>query len=443
MKNIVLFYFTLLIFLSASAEELNVIIDSNRFLDNSNNTILEINYQVPYNDLQFEKTELGFEALLDVNISISKAEKELHKQDFTNNIIVTEHDITLSNQSFKDKISITLSKSGFLISVIFISNENEKKWEYEFEILSRESLVSDLEFSSFVIADTTDYLRKFHRDGKLFIVNPSHIFELQTNEKIFLYYELQNFFTNENNELDFSENIYLIRKEETIKKIESKIKREAAEKIYQIKEIDFSAFKPGLYDLRLEIIDNVSGIKQTREDFFCIKEKISRTPRNFPELEDEFRLIRYFLSSVEQKKWKNLSENGKLNFLERFWFTHDSNPATEKNEFLEETKERIAYCNLHFSHFKDGWQTDMGRIYIRNGKPDEVIKANTGLNARYIQRDYQIWKYRMDQIRTYIFLDLQTSGNFKIIYIDNDFNETGWQNFDIYLGDDFDWSLIE
>ncbi|NQV17959.1 MAG: GWxTD domain-containing protein [Armatimonadetes bacterium] len=443
MKKSVLFYFTLLIFLSASAEELNVIVDNNRFLDNSNNTILEINYQVPYNDLQFEKTELGFEALLDVNISISKAGKELHNQEFTNNIIVTEHDKTLSDQSFKDKISIVLSKSGFLISVIFCNNENEKKWEYEFEILSRESLVSDLEFSSFVIADTTDYLQKFHRDGKLFIVNPSHIFELQTNEKIFLYYELQNFFTNENNELDFSENIYLIRKEETIKKIESKIKREATEKIYQIKEIDISAFEPGLYDLHLEIIDNVSGIKQTREDFFCIKEKTSRTPRNFPELEDEFRLIRYFLSSAEQKKWKNLSENGKLNFLERFWFTHDSNPATEKNEFFEEIKERIAYCNLHFSHFKDGWETDMGRIYIRNGKPDEVIKANTGLNARYIQRDYQIWKYRMDQIRTYIFLDLQTSGNFKIIYIDNDFNETSWQNFDKYLGDDFDWSLIE
>jgi len=443
MKKLGLFYFILLIFLSASAEELNVIVDNNRFLDISNNTILEINYQVPYNELQFEKTELGFEALLDVKISISKSGKELHKQEFTNNIIVTEHDKTLSDQSFKDKISITLSKSGFLISVIFISKKKKKKWEYEFEILSRESLVSDLEFSSFVIADTTDYLQKFHRDGKLFIVNPSHIFELQTNEKIFLYYELQNFFTNENNELDFSENIYLIRKEETIDKIESKIKREAAEKIYQIKEIDFSSFKPGLYDLRLEIIDNVTGIKQTREDFFCIKEKISRTPRIFPELEDEFRLIRYFLSSAEQKRWKNLSENGKLNYLERFWFTRDSNPATEKNEFLEEIKERIAYCNLHFSHFKDGWKTDMGRIYIRNGKPDEVIKANTGLNARYIQRDYQIWKYRMDQIRTYIFLDLQTSGNFKIIYIDNDFNETSWQNLDKYLGDDFDWSLIE
>ena len=443
MKKNVLFYFILLIFLSASAEELNVIVDSNRFLDMSNNTILEINYQVPYKELQFEKTELGFEALLDVKISISKAGKELHKQDFTNNIIVTEQDKTFSDQSFKDKISIVLSKSGFLISVIFISNENEKKWEYEFEIISRESLVSDLEFSSFMVADTTDYLQKFHRDGKLFIVNPSHIFELQTNEKIFLYYELQNFFTNENNELDFSENIYLIRKEETIKKIESNIKREAAEKIYHIKEIDFSSFKSGLYDLRLEIIDNVSGIKQTREDFFCIKEKTSRTPRIFPELEDEFRLIRYFLSSAEQKKWKNLSENGKLNFLERFWFTRDSNPATEKNEFLEEIKERITYCNLHFSHFKDGWETDMGRIYIRNGKADEVIKANTGLNARYIQRDYQIWKYRMDQIRTYIFLDLQTSGNFKIIYSDYDFNETSWQNYDIYLGDDFDWSLIE
>jgi len=129
--------------------------------------------------------------------------------------------------------------------------------------------------------------------------------------------------------------------------------------------------------------------------------------------------------------------------LERFWFTRDSNPATEKNEFLEEIKERIAYCNLHFSHFKDGWETDMGRIYIRNGKADEVIKANTGLNARYIQRDYQIWKYRMDKNITYIFLDLQTSGNFKIIYSDNDFHETSWQNFDSYLGDDFDWSLIE
>ena len=50
----------------------------------------------------------------------------------------------------------------------------------------------------------------------------------------------------------------------------------------------------------------------------------------------------------------------------------------------------------------------------------------------------------MKQDLTYIFIDLQTSGNYKLIYSGNDDNEITLSNWKEYLGgEDFDESLLE
>ena len=74
----------------------------------------------------------------------------------------------------------------------------------------------------------------------------------------------------------------------------------------------------------------------------------------FTKLDDEYKLVSYFFTSNQKKYYKSLDENRKKRYLEAFWAAQDTNPATEKNEFLEEIKIRITYCNSHFSHFHPG-----------------------------------------------------------------------------------------
>jgi GWxTD domain-containing protein len=158
----------------------------------------------------------------------------------------------------------------------------------------------------------------------------------------------------------------------------------------------------------------------------------------FSDLKDEYKLVSYFFTSNQKKYYKSLDENRKKRYLEAFWAAQDTNPTTEKNEFLEEIKIRIAYCNSHFSHFHPGWTTDRGRIFLKHGEPYEILNETTSMNTKYARKDYQIWKYRITEYLTYIFIDIQQHGDYRLIFSDGDDSEGSWADWHMYLGEDFD-----
>ena len=162
----------------------------------------------------------------------------------------------------------------------------------------------------------------------------------------------------------------------------------------------------------------------------------------FSDLEDDYRLVKLFLSSQQKKKYKNFTDDEKKRFVNDFWLQNDPNPVTEVNEFVEAIKARVNFSNASFSHFKDGWKTDRGRIFIKYGQPFEVIKENTGMYSKYSQKEYEIWKYRVDSNRTFIFIDLQTHGDYRLIYSENDDTEITLPDWKDYLGLDFDESIL-
>jgi len=65
-----------------------------------------------------------------------------------------------------------------------------------------------------------------------------------------------------------------------------------------------------------------------------------------------------------------------MNFWHRFWKDRDPSPGTPDNEFKNEHMRRMNYANERFSvGFEDrtnGWRTDMGRIYIVYGEPNNI-----------------------------------------------------------------------
>jgi len=206
--------------------ELNIFTDKTRFLDKDGNTILNIDYQIPYKELEFRNSQKGFVANLEVNLKIqNKKNKVVYEKTFTNRIIVTQYPFTVSDDLYSDRISITLSKSGFLITVLFtdVHSGKEKRWQHEFETLSPHSLISDLEFSANVVRDTTGILEKFHRGDTLFFHNSSHIFTLPEEDTVYIYTEFQNYHFGKNHRYDLDETILIKKKGITIKKIKKNL----------------------------------------------------------------------------------------------------------------------------------------------------------------------------------------------------------------------------
>ena len=423
------------------SDQLPVSVDLNRFLDDSNSTVFDFNYQIPYNSLKFEKTDSGFSANLKVEYLLTMDEEIVDKGDFTNKLIFPNQEMTRSGKLFRDKISVTLPSSVYTMQLSFtdIHSASNISWSKKLVILQRDSFLSDLEFSSDIVIDTTGYLSKLHRDDFLFFINCNHIYTKGEVDSLYIYYELGN--------VQFPvgalfEKISILKDDDTVKVITNELNCRGS-KIPQTRKIDVSDLEEGYHNIIIEITDSISKVLNTTEDYFSIRKKNTSNYRLFVDLEDEIALLKYFLPSNKTKIWDEITDEGKLKFIDRFWEVNDSDASIKKNDFFELIKERIQYCNENYSHFKDGWNTDHGRIYIKHGKPDDILYGDTGLDTKYAQKKFEIWKYRVHNNYTYLFLDFQTTNNFKLIYSDNDPNESITTRLEAYLGEDFDMGLLD
>ncbi len=434
----------ILILLSCSmlfSNQLPITVDLNRFLDESSHTIFDFNYQLPYNELKFERTDSGFVTELMVEYTIFLEEQIVSQGDFTNKLIFPNQEMTRSGKLFRDKISVTLPSSVYTMHISFsdIHSQDNFTWSEDLNILRKDSFLSDLEFSSNIVADTTNYLDKFHREGDLFFINSSHIYTKGEVDSLYLYYELGNVLFPVG---ELEQKITILRDDDTLRVISSELNCQGTKKA-QLKKIDISDLTEGYHNIIIEVKDPISNVVNLAEDYFSIKKKSVSNYRLFVDLEDEIVLLKYFLPSAKTKIWRELTDEGKLKFIDRFWEVNDTDILTKKNEFFQLTKERILYCNEHFSHFDDGWVTDRGRIFIKYGEPDDIIYGNTDIRTKYAQKKYEIWKYRVHNNYTFLFLDFQTNRNYKLIYSDNDPYETSSPQLESYLGEDFDLELLD
>jgi GWxTD domain-containing protein len=87
--------------------------------------------------------------------------------------------------------------------------------------------------------------------------------------------------------------------------------------------------------------------------------------------------VAYIISNDEKKVFLELTTNpDRDRFIERFWEVRNPTPGSPENAFRAEHYRRIEYTNQYFGHYShsEGWRTDMGRIYITLGEPQQRQK---------------------------------------------------------------------
>ncbi|HEU4698316.1 MAG TPA: GWxTD domain-containing protein [Gemmatimonadales bacterium] len=136
-------------------------------------------------------------------------------------------------------------------------------------------------------------------------------------------------------------------------------------------------------------------------------------------LDSAYAPLLYIARSGELKPWtKELSTTGKRNFLTQFWQKRDPTPGTARNEAREQFYGAIDYANREYrdrgtrAGSTPGWRTDRGRIYAKNGAPDDVYSRPQELRAPA----YILWRYTRDRYRYYLFADRTGVGNYSLIF---------------------------
>lgn len=102
--------------------------------------------------------------------------------------------------------------------------------------------------------------------------------------------------------------------------------------------------------------------------------------------------VRYIITRQEVKAYKALEgEAERGTFIDWFWQRRDIVPETPDNEFRARYEQRTFEATRKFSATTiPGWKTDMGKIYILIGPPDEVVSDTMAAS----HRGTVTWTYR-------------------------------------------------
>ncbi len=92
------------------------------------------------------------------------------------------------------------------------------------------------------------------------------------------------------------------------------------------------------------------------------------------------------------------------------WKRFDPTPETERNELKDEYLTRIDYVDTYLG----GWQTDMGRVWLVMGIPDEIDRHPFEIEIWA----YEVWYYYSTNEK-FIFYDRHGLGYYELVYPEN------------------------
>lgn len=420
--------------------DLNMFIEKHRFLAADDETILLVDYQIPYRSLTFIAQHGGFFAELGVSVSIANEDSIVYSQEVTDNIgIRNRFDATSNRKFYLNRLSYILEPGSYTLSFIATDRNSQKSfsWEVPVQSLDNTSPISDLELSSAVEADSTQYLSKFKRNNILYRSEPSIIFNKSETDFLHLFYEIYSLA--EERESSAFLTISVEREDSLIMDLSNDItlSRDIEAMTMRIPIGDLPA---GRYNGFLNI--QVGERLEERRFEFVVMEDVELYQAIMPNPDDEARLMRYFIGNRVPNDWSNMSLEAKKRFISSFWDQMGAAYQSTVPAIMATIRDRIDHANRRFTHFNPGWTTDMGRIYIRYGAPDELESDESSDETRFVRKDYQIWKYRTKANAVYLFVDHLMNGNYRLIYVSGDDMEVtnpSWQNF---VGDDFDTTKL-
>jgi len=134
----------------------------------------------------------------------------------------------------------------------------------------------------------------------------------------------------------------------------------------------------------------------------------------------------YLQTSNEQGVWNGLSRQGKINYLRAFWAKRGAKAEAAYYQAVAETNRRFGEGG---AGRVPGWRTDRGRIFLKNGSPDEVLSRPLAAGTQ----PYEVWKYTRGKLRKYVFYDDTGFGHYELIYT-NDTHEVSRPNWRDLLG---------
>ncbi len=170
--------------------------------------------------------------------------------------------------------------------------------------------------------------------------------------------------------------------------------------------------RPGIAGLttgtyRLTVDVSLGSSRVRREGSFRIDESRISVLRD-PQMVRT--VLGYVATNDEMIALENAPDDSLESIWTRFWARRDPDPGSSANEALIEFLQRVEYAARNFGVLEPGWRSDMGRIYVKYGPPEQVDRTVSDVGGT----PTEIWTY-YERNATFVFQDQDGFGRFRLV----------------------------
>ena len=445
----------LALMVGAFAENLNINVEGLNFFDPTNRTIIDVNYSISYQNLTFKVNDdkSGAIAGLRVEVKVYNQDKILHQDNFAEKIIVTSlEDMESKTLEHIDRYSFDYISTGNVLEMKFVDMVSSDTYIFREELTSlNDKYISDIEMNDYISTEKNDKYQYMYRGDLLYKSNPSRTFYKETIDSLYCYFQLKGL--NRHSKNYWKYNFAIEIKDSFDQQVHylEKSGLSASEIANVSQAIDIQNLPIGFYKVTVKSLDQVQNNRAYTD--FSISDYPGETYNILDNRSDEYQIMKYFGYGNTLSSWENYTNSKKRQETNRFWMRYANNMNIPPDILVATIKERVEYANLKFSHHKQGWASDRGKIYILYGAPDDIEKFMVGeldatdkydsdalLERRAIfnDKEYEIWRYTSHRLASYTFFDVNMNNGHKLIYVYNDPDINVTADYKFYLGQDFD-----
>lgn len=367
---------------------------------------LDVYIQVPYEALRFTHDDDGFHSVYGVTIDLLDSADHLASEKFwTEKIDTREYDESVSPWAGKlSQKSFSIAPGTYTVSVQ-VSDEDTKKTS----TLKRKVVVRDFDTPAFSISDIM-LVNRVGSEAEKKIVYPNisgNVADL--NDGFYLFFETYNRIS-----ADTEQAVASVRNiKGDVVQSDTMSQPVGEEKKSTFMKINSSKLVAGDYTLDLQVLPSGPRIAPgPAAPAFASRSFIIHwrgLPVSIVDLDMAIDQMQYVAEKEKLDEMKKAPVDKKREMFRDFWKKKDPTPTTERNELMEEYYARVAYANKHFSHYIDGWKTDMGMVYIIFGVPSNIERHPFDIDAK----PYEVWTY-YEQNREFVFVDATGFGDYRL-----------------------------
>jgi len=304
------------------------------------------------------------------------------------------------------------------------SRRDEAIFQIQIEPLPDQLVSSDLELCS-KIASSSVTDNPFYKNNLEVVPNPTLIFGPTAYPVVFHYLELYNL----DPDATYEKKTVIVDGNDNVLKEASRKLQYGAVDVVDVGTLNMTSLASGKYAFRFMLLDQDTEEVIRKEKILFVYNPTIEAPQRTAlafetnvfegmsekELDEEFMRADYIATKEEKNMYKQLgSEVGKREFLANFWTEilkgRRGQPPIHRLEFMRRIKE----ANDEFTKFgKEGWKTDMGRVYVLFGKPDQRERRPQTSDTK----PYEEWYYHgIEGGVMWVFVDRYGTGEYQQVF---------------------------